>query len=92
MVLDPGETQSNSGDNLDDIAEAAFDLQEVIDSTHHVISRKLTVSTSTVQKTKLKVSILVYDVDMEPLANLELEIEYSDALWGYFEELAANAE
>lgn len=41
MVLDPGESsQSNSGDTMDDIAEAAFDLQEVIDSTHHIISRK----------------------------------------------------
>ncbi|KAI6184475.1 C2 domain-containing protein [Aphelenchoides bicaudatus] len=72
LVLDPGETQdqqSNSGDNMDDIAEAAFDLQEVIDSTHHVIS--------------------LYDVDMEPVANLELSIEYSDELWSYFEELTA---
>jgi hypothetical protein len=34
----------------------------------------------------------VYDVDMEPVASLELEVEYSDALWGYFEELTGNVE
>jgi hypothetical protein len=27
---------------------------------------------------------------MEPVANLEFEIEYSDQLWTYFEELAAK--
>lgn len=41
--MDPGEQQaqrSNSADRMDDIAEAAFDLQEVIDSIRHTVSRE----------------------------------------------------
>lgn len=43
LVLDNATDQQQNtqgGDTMDDIAEASFDLQEVIDSTHHVISRK----------------------------------------------------
>lgn len=40
---------------------------------------------------KFILKLPVYDsIDMEPVANLEFEIEYSDQLWTYFEELAAK--
>ncbi|KAI6198403.1 C2-C2-1 domain-containing protein [Aphelenchoides fujianensis] len=70
LVLEPsadGPASTSSGDTADDVAEAALDLQEVIDSNRHTIS--------------------LFDVEMEPIALLEVEVDLSDALWQHFEEL-----
>lgn len=93
LVLDPDEAvdeRSNAtGDTQDDICEAMFDLQEVIDGTHFIINCEFSLSKSLRKKKLICHSFPVYDIDMEPQATLEIEVDFSDNLWHYFEELTA---
>ncbi|KAI6194006.1 hypothetical protein M3Y96_01079200 [Aphelenchoides besseyi] len=71
LVLEPTtNARTLNGDTADDVAEAALDLQDIVNSRRHIMN--------------------FFDVDMEPIATLEVEVELSDAVWQNFEELAAG--
>ncbi|KAI6196571.1 hypothetical protein M3Y94_01125400 [Aphelenchoides besseyi] len=71
LVLEPStNARTLNGDTADDVAEAALDLQDIVNDKRHIMN--------------------FFDVDMEPIATLEVEVELSDAVWQNFEELAAG--